>query len=323
MNKIRWGILGTMWISETIAKAIQTSNNSELTAIGSRSLDTAKAFACKYKLKKYYDDYQRLLSDPEIDAIYIGLPNHLHKEWIIKSAEAGKHILCEKPFVLTIDEAEEVFVAVKKYNVFCMEALMYRFHPFTQFFIDLAHSKHIGEIKSISATYTINIANVENKTAGGAVRNLGCYPLSLTRLIAQEEPVDMIFSGVLNSATKSDNASMTQLKFANGIIATILTANNLPSWWQFTIIGNKGIIDIKSNPWLPGNNNQLMVKIENTEEIIHFSVEKPLYTYQIEFAAEHIRKKVLSPEPHGITWEHSLGNAAIIEKWLNQIRYRC
>ena len=107
-ERVKWGILGTSYISKVMAKAIQESSTSELTAVGSRSLSTAQLFSEEFSIPKFYDDYQLVLNDDEVNVIYIGLPNHCHKEWIIRAALAGKHILCEKPFVVSISDAHEV-----------------------------------------------------------------------------------------------------------------------------------------------------------------------------------------------------------------------
>jgi predicted dehydrogenase len=320
VRKIKWGILGTSWISSVMAEAIQASDTSELVAIGSRDAGRAIKFAKKHNIKKYYADYLKLLSDPDIDAVYIGLPNHLHKEWIIRCAEARKHILCEKPFVLNIQEAEEALSAIKEHHVFCMEALMYHCHPFIKYLQDLTESKIVGDIKSISAAYTVNIFDKENKTAGGAIRNLGCYPLSLVRLLAKEEPEKILALGQLDASLTSDHVSIAVCRFKNGMTATITAANNLDWWWQFTIFGTKGILNVITNPWLPGNNNQIIIKIGEKEEVLNFNADKPLYTYQIECVANHINKGLLSPIAPGISWEHSFGNVAMMDHWLTQVK---
>lgn len=115
---LRWAILGTSFISGVLAQAIDEVDNCELIAVGSRHLDTAKTFSEKYKIKKYYLSYDEVLADENVDIVYIGLPNHLHKEWTIKSAKAGKHILCEKPFTVTAQEAQETINVIRENNVF-------------------------------------------------------------------------------------------------------------------------------------------------------------------------------------------------------------
>ncbi len=320
MQKIRWGILGTMWIADAMVEAIQSTELSAVLGVASRSETRAQAFADKYGIKHRYSDHQQLLDNPDIDAVYIGLPNHLHKEWIIRCAKAGKHILCEKPFVLNAAEAEEALAAVKKHQVFCMEALMYRCHPFIEQLRDLIASGVIGEIKCITAAYTANIAGLANTTAGGAIRNLGCYPLSLTRTLLEDEPLSILSTGQLGASDGNDHVAAAILTFKNGVTATITTADNVDMHSQFTVYGSEGVIDVLTNPWLPDTINQVMLKTDGEQETLTFHADKMLYAYQIDCAAEHISRAQLSPQAPAVTWEHSLGNAALIEAWLKQVK---
>lgn len=319
IRKIKWGILGTKWISAVMVDAIQKSTTSEVIAVGSRDVTRAMEFAQKHQIKKYYNNNE-LLTDPEIDAIYIGLPNHLHKEWIIRCAQAGKHILCEKPFVLNMQEAQEAFDAVKKHHVFCMEALMYRCHPFIVRLEELMDAKKIGDIQSITATYNVNIAAEENHTAGGAIRSLGCYPASLVRLLLKEEPQHILGMGKVDDKKKSDNVSVAICRFKNDVIATITTSDTIDWWWQFTIFGTKGIIDVETNPWLPSESNRLVIKIGDQTEIVEVNAEKSLYSYQIDYVGHQIIEKINEPKNPGVTWEHTLGNVAFLENWLTQVK---
>lgn len=321
---IRWGILGTSLISEVMASAIRESKTSELTAIASRSPATAQSFAEKFGLTTFYHGYEALLADPGIDAVYIGLPNHLHKEWIIRAAKAGKHILCEKPFVTTVAEAEEVFAVVAKANVFCMEALMYRCHPFTKKLQELIHDKIIGDIKLFKTIYTANIAHVANETAGGSIRNLGCYPISLVRLLANAEPEEMVSLGRMNKKTGHDSQASTILRFDNQMLAVVSTADDMDMFWQFDVYGTQGHLKVKTNPWLPGlEDNKLFIYREGKADPMEISVvaDKSLYTYQIDTVNQRLLAEQFSGEDHeGVSWQHSLGNIAVLEKWLQQVK---
>jgi len=318
---IRWGILGTSFISEVIAHAIRESETGELFAIGSRSIASAKQFAEKYAIPKYYADYQELLHDDDIDAIYIGLPNHLHKEWIVHAALAGKHILCEKPLVLNVLEAQEVIAQVEKSRVFCMEALMYSCHPFTRKLQELVDSKMIGDIKLYTATYTANIAEIANSTAGGSIRNLGCYPLSLVRLLAKTEPVDLCAMGRISQQNKTDNQASVILKFLDNSMAVISTADDIDMFWQFDIYGTEGHLKVLTNPWLPALNNTMVIhrNDEKTPIEIHVKAEKPLYTYQIDTVGNHILNKKDTQTYPVISLSDSLGNVRVLETWLQQV----
>lgn len=325
-TKIRWAILGTSFISRTMAKAIKDSSFAELLAIGTGSLDksaeTAKAFAKDFSIPIVHKHYQAVLDDPNIDAVYIGLANHLHKDWIIRCAKAGKHILCEKPLVLDLNEAEEVLAAIKKYNVFCMEALMYRCHPFIHELQNLIKDpgQGIGRIKTIHATYYANFAHLENPIAGGAIRNLGCYPVSLIRLLMNEEPSEIQAQGLLNADETRDHTAMAILKFKNNVMAQVSTSNNTDTWSQFHLVGEKGVLSVKTNPWMPSEENRVVINRDGIEKEYCFTAEKPLYTYQIDLVSKHIRSGQFMLDNHeGITWQHSLGNIAVLEEWRRQV----
>ena len=319
---IKWGILGTSYISEVMANAIQASETSQLVAVGSRSLTTAKNFSTKFSIPRVYDDYQKLLNDNNIDAVYIGLPNHLHKEWIIRCAEAGKNILCEKPFVISIDEAQEVISAIKKSNVFCMEALMYQCHPFTKKIQEIIRNKVIGDVKLYNATYTAHIADVANPTAGGSIRNLGCYPISLVRLLANAEPIEIHGTGRINHENNTDNQASVVLKFDDESMAVVSTADDIKMSWQFDVYGTKGFLKVVTNPWLPNcDNNKVFIYLndETAPSEISVNAEKSLYTYQIDLTNMQIMNKGIN-DFNEKTLLDSLGNTIVLENWLQQVK---
>lgn len=320
-NPIKWGILGTSYISEVMAKAIQESSTGVLSAIGSRSLSIAKKFADQFAIPKFYDDYQALLNDDNIDAVYIAFPNHLHKEWIIRSALAGKHILCEKPFVINANEARDVISIVNKSTVVCMEALMYRYHPFTKKLQELVHDEIIGDIKLFNATYTANIAEIANPTAGGSIRNLGCYPISLVRLLANAEPIEIQSIGRMNPDTQTDNQASVLLKFQNNSMAVISTADDIEMFWQFDIYGTQGSIKAMTNPWMPDcNNNKIFIfRNDNKNPIeINVTAEKSLYTYQIDVVGNYVKSGDFKNH-NKVSLLDSLGNAIVLEEWFKQV----
>lgn len=325
-DKVRWGILGTSFISEVMAQAIQESTTSQLVAIGSRSVSTAEAFANKFSIPKFYTDYQSLLNDAEIDAVYIGLPNHLHKEWVIRCAQAKKHILCEKPFVISAKEAEEAFAVVEKSNVVCMEALMYRYHPLTKKLRELIQNKVIGDIKLFNATYTANIATVANPTAGGSIRNLGCYPISLVRLLANAEPSEITALGRFNHGNPNDNQASAILKFENKAMAVVSTADDVEMFWQFDVYGTNGSLKMITNPWLPDrDNNKIMINYHNKTPVeINVTAEKSLYTYQIDALNNKILNNKIrndnSIHDDEVSWQDSLGNITVLDTWLQQVK---
>ncbi|MFC0214965.1 Gfo/Idh/MocA family protein [Paenibacillus chartarius] len=195
-SKLRWGILGCAGIAKrSVIPGIRESELGEVTAIASRDLDKAKETAASLDIARAYGSYEELLADPEIDAVYIPLPNHLHKEWTIRAAEAGKHVLCEKPIALTAEEAAEMVAASRKAGVHFEEAFMYRHHPRYKMIKDVLASGEIGEVRGIHGTFTFNSAankgNVRFRRdwGGGALYDVGVYPISAARLLLGAEPV--------------------------------------------------------------------------------------------------------------------------------------
>lgn len=327
-HKVRWGILGTSKISKVMANAIHESTVSELLGIASRSHTSAKAFADECNVAKCYDQYDALLSDPEIDAVYIGLPNHLHKEWIIRAALAGKHILCEKPFVTNLQDAQDVLAMVRKANVFCMEALMYRCHPFITKLRELMQEKVIGEVRLFNAVYMADIASVANKTEGGSILNLGCYPISLVRLLAgcahgkqTAEPSDVISIGEMDGKRNNDSRASVVMHFPNQMMAMVSVADDMGMYSQFDIYGTEGHLKAITNPWMPAHKNKIVIHRKGESDIeIEVSADQSLYSYQIDTVSRSIMDGKFVDDHEGISWLDTLGNTIVLEAWLKQVK---
>lgn len=219
LKKLRWGILGSAAIAKrAVIPGIQGSDRNEVAAIASRDLKKSKDVAKQFGIANAYGSYEELLADDTIDAVYIPLPNHLHLEWTLKAAEAGKHILCEKPLALTSGEAQQMADACQRAGVQLAEAFMYRWHPRYNEIASIIASGEIGEVRSISSSFTFNNAgdsgNVRYRKewGGGSLYDVGCYPISAARLLLGQEPVaatahamfspqhddvDMMLSGLL------------------------------------------------------------------------------------------------------------------------------
>ena len=220
---LRWGVLGTANIGRAVNPAIHASHNGTLVSIASRDAGKARTYAEKWSIPRYHASYMALLKDPEIDAVYIPLPNGLHKEWTIHAAEHGKHVLCEKPLALTAADCREMQRAADLHGVRLMEAFMYRFHPRTEQVIARAHSGALGAVRAIRSAFTFRLTNPTNvrldeTLGGGALFDVGCYCVSISRTIAHAEPVD-----VQAWATWTDRGVDEQLagsmRFADGLVA--------------------------------------------------------------------------------------------------------
>src|SRR5213595_2300650 len=197
-QKVKWGVLGVAAIAvKKVIPAMQKGEWSEITAIASRDSRKAHDAAGKLGIPKAYGSYEELLSDPHVEAIYNPLPNHLHVPWSIKAAEAGKHVLCEKPVALTVAEARTLLASRDKNEVLIGEAFMVRTHPQWVRTRGLIASGRIGPLKAISGVFSYfnrdstNIRNVQ-EWGGGGLMDIGCYPINTSRFVYGEEPTRVV-----------------------------------------------------------------------------------------------------------------------------------
>lgn len=320
---VRWGILGTSFISEEMAVAINESVKGQLGAIASRDAERAQDFAEKFSVSKIYSRYQDLLNDPNLDAIYIGLPNHLHREWTLKALEAGKHVLCEKPLALNEREVQDMITAANTRELVCMEAIMYRCHPLIQKLRTLIQQKVIGKIKLFQAVYTAKIAHLANPIAGGAIYNLGCYPLSLIRYLSDAKPVSFKAYGNVNSDhSHNDTMASVILGFDDQSMATITVSDDLAMSWQFVVWGTEGRLEMITNPWFPVCGEQVFKIYNSSEEQpreIQVSSPYSVYTYQI----NTFNQLILEPESQmqeQISLQESLENIRLLDQWRKAVQ---
>lgn len=319
---INWGILGTSFISEQMALAISESSDGHLYAIGSRSQAGARKFADKYPADVIYDNFQSLIEDPKVDVVYIALPNHLHKLWMLRCFEHGKPVLCEKPLVLTEGDAKEVIEAAKKTGLFCMEALMYRCHPVSKKLSSILESGILGDIQTYQAYYAAKIDELANPEGGGAINNLGCYPLSLVLFLAQAIPSNLIATGKKHPTyNKNDSLASAMLTFEDNSIATITTSDALDFHWSFKVFGTKGRLEMVTNPWLPLPGEQIIHLYPNeqeTPEVIRLETPLSVYTYQINTVNDAL-SSVPDSAFEGVTLLESLSVTRVLESWRNQV----
>ena len=251
MKKIRWGVLSTARIgTETVIPAMQLSEYCTVTAIASRQLEKAQAAARQLGIEKAYGSYEELLSDPNIDAVYIPLPNHLHVPWTINALKAGKHVLCEKPIGLSAAEAQKLLETSRKFPYLkVMEAFMYRHHPQWQRAKQRVTEGKIGELRTIQtffSYYNTDPDNIRNKAdiGGGGLMDIGCYCISLSRFIFEAEPWRVCGIMEEDPNMKVDRLTSGILEFASGT-STFTCATQLVPYQRVNIFGTKGRIEIE------------------------------------------------------------------------------
>lgn len=246
---LRWGIISTGRIAGAFAEALVPSEEARMVAVASRAQEPAAAFARTYGIPRAYGSYAELLADPEVEAVYIGLPNSLHAEWTIKAAQAGKHILCEKPLGVSRAEAETMFEAARAGGVWLMEAFMYRFHPRTLKVKELIDSGAIGKVLLIRASFGFTVTSPANvrlsaELAGGALMDVGCYCVNFARMVVGAAPSRV--AAVARPAESGVDATLAAtLDYAGGALAQISCSLTSSHHHLAQIIGSAGIIEVE------------------------------------------------------------------------------
>lgn len=331
MTKIRWGIIGPGSIAKAFRDGLKQSQSGVLAAIATRTPDRP-GLAEEFVGARIVQGYEALLPDPEIDAVYIAVPHPLHAEWAIKAAEAGKHALVEKPLALSAHEADAVLHAHKKAGTFVGEAFMYRLHPQTAKILDLVRSGTIGEVRMIQSSFGFSMGRFQpehrlfaSELAGGGIMDVGCYPVSMARLVAGAvdgkpfaDPVKVAGSATLN-AEGTDDWAAAMLTFANGIVAQVSCAvmANLDN--VLRIHGSDGRIEVPDFWFAGGNRDQGLGRIDvirkGQTETISVNETAHVYSFEAEAASQAIlagRQEFSEP---GMSWADSLGNLRVLDKW--------
>jgi predicted dehydrogenase len=246
-SPLRIGILGCANIAKQFSRDVASSQQARVVAVASRSADTAAAFAVAQRIGRHHGSYEALLSDDEIDAVYVPLPNSLHAEWAIKAAEAGKHVLCEKPLALRRDEAGSMFDAAKRHGVMLLEAFPYYFQPQTGAMLDLLRQGAIGRVRSIQASFGFTLSSPQGnirmnpELGGGALLDAGSYPLSLIRLVMGCAP-QRVQADASWDESGVDMSLAATLYYADGARAQLSCAMDTANHRLAHIVGTQGSI---------------------------------------------------------------------------------
>jgi xylose dehydrogenase (NAD/NADP) len=252
-RRLRWGVLGTAGITATVVPAMARSEHGAVVAVASRTLDRAQDRARGLGIPTAYGSYGELLADPAIDAVYIPLPNFLHHEWVLAAAAAGKHVLCEKPLAVTADQAREMVDAADAAGVVLAEAFMYGHHPRYDRLHEVVRSGEIGEVRSITGTFTFDASDEPGLTifaghpGSGAVYDVGCYVLHAARTLLGSEPVAVTAHAQLSAAHAGvDMMTCALVEFPDGVSLLLQCGMWSADEDSLRILGSKGRIEVPS-----------------------------------------------------------------------------
>ena len=245
-DRVRWGVLSTAKIgTQKVIPAMQQGERSTIRAIASRDLAKAREAAAALDVPTAYGSYEELLADPEVDAIYNPLPNHLHVEWSIRALEAGKHVLCEKPVGLDVADAEKLLAASRRHpELKVMEAFMYRHHPQWQRAKKKIEAGDVGELRTIQSFfsyYNDDPNNVRNQAeiGGGGLMDIGCYPISVSRFIFDAEPLKVVGTIERDPNFGTDRLTSAVMEFEQGT-TTFICSTQLSPYQEVLIEGTEG-----------------------------------------------------------------------------------
>lgn len=251
MSRLRWGILSTADIGMTkVIPAIQRAEGCEVVAIASRTLERAAAAATRLGIPRAYGSYEELLASGEVDAVYIPLPNDLHAEWTIRAAEAGKHVLCEKPLAMSSAQAEEMAAACAGAGVKLAEAFMYRHHPSWTETVRLVRTGAIGELQAVQSFFSYHNddpANIRNRVehGGGAIMDIGCYCINLSRVLFAAEPTRVEALVRRDPEMGIDIVTSAVLGFPGGGQSSFACSIRAEPYQRVHVFGTRGRIEIE------------------------------------------------------------------------------
>jgi len=307
---LQWGMLSTARINDALFSPLKISQRNRLLAVASRSQEKADQYAKKKKIGRAYGSYEALLADPEIDVVYNPLPNHLHAEWTIKAVEAGKHVLCEKPLALSLDEVDAMAAAAEKHNRVVAEAFMYRTHPQTLKAREIVKDGSLGRIRMVHGSFTFMMTNQDDirwkpEWGGGGLWDIGCYPLSYTRSVLESEPEE-VFGRQVIGPSGVDEVFAAQLRFPGDILAQFDCSVKIPFHVFMEIVGDEGTLSIP-HPFNPGVRETLyLTRSGKTKEI---AVKGP-ETYLPE--VEDMADAILNGKSQHVSLADSRANVAAI-----------
>jgi xylose dehydrogenase (NAD/NADP) len=287
---VRWGVLSTARINDAVIRGARKSDRVDVLAVASRDQARADAYARRNGYPRAYGTYDALLDDPDIEAVYISLPNSLHVEWSIRALDAGKHVLCEKPLDRSPEEVQRAFDAAEQADRFLMEGFMWRHHPQTLRLKELVHEGAIGELRLVGAAFSFQLTRLEDvrmrpELQGGALLDVGCYCVSAARLLAGEP--EAVYGEQVLSSSGVDVRFAATMRFPGEVLAHFDCAFDLPARSVVEVVGSEGSL-VSSDPFILGDGRALELRrADGVEPVAVDHVNK--YQLELENLGDAIR----------------------------------
>ena len=288
-NQVNWGIVSTADINRKVIPGAKESPKVDLLAVASRTQERADAYAGEWGIPRAYGSYDAMLADPDIEAVYISLPNTLHTEWSIRAAEAGKHVLCEKPFTRHPDEVTEAWDAADRAGRLLSEAFMYRHNPQTKKAKALVDEGAIGELRLIRSTFSYSLYDLDNirlrtDVEGGSLMDVGCYNVSWSRLIAGEP--ERVWGEACYGPSGTDWIFTGTMRFPNDVIAVFDCGTALTNRDEVEIVGSEGSLFLDD----PYHCNTPVIEVRRSDGAERIELEREdSYRLELENVGDALR----------------------------------
>ncbi len=286
MNTVRWGLVSTAHINDKVIPALRTAARSQLIAVASRDKDKSIDYAQKWEIPLAFGSYQEMLDSDQVDAVYISLPNHLHAEWTVRALQAGKHVLCEKPFALSLDEVDQMIAASKETKRCLAEAFMYLHHPQMALVKEWVNSGRLGEISLVRGVFNYSIEKEDNVRlepayGGGCMWDVGVYPMSFAQFVYGGPP-DSVSAWQWIGDSGVDEGFAAQMCFRSGRLAQISASFHSPLYTMAEVIGTEGRL-LLDRPFSMLDRPPQMWFYRSQEEVVQVPVpEAPNYLGEVE-----------------------------------------
>ena len=310
---LNWGIISTAHIAEkAVIPAIRMVKNNQVVAVASRDLNRATAFAAKMDIPKAYGSYQELLNDPNVQAVYIPLPNSDHKQWTIKALEAGKHVLVEKSFALSADEAQEMVSSALEHGLILMENFMYRYSSRFDKVVELVQKGELGKLKLIQSSFSWNLTNPDDirlsaNLGGGSLLDLGTYCVNFQRQLAGREPV-AVSCRFYQGNTSVDLQAVGSLSFGDQLETQFFSSFAATGQQYTRIVGTEGVLEVPQSFNNGGQKTEAFLIKNNETKRLTFRAENDYRSL-----LEHFYQVVISRESPRFPLADAVNNMLVLE----------
>lgn len=312
-EELNWGILSTSHIGEkAVIPAIRLVKNNQVIAVASRDLTRATTFAAKMEIPKAYGSYQDLLRDPDVQAVYIPLPNSEHKEWTLKALEAGKHVLVEKSFAMNADEAQEMVSSALEHGLILMESFMYRYNSRITKIIEMVRKGELGKLKMIQSSFSWNLTNPDDirlsaNLGGGTLLDLGTYCVNFHRLLAGREPVT-VSCRTYQGNTTVDLQAAGSLSFGEQLETQFFSSFAAAGQQSTRIVGTEGVLEVPRSFNNGGDRTEAFLTKDNVTKHLTFKGENDYRS-----VVEHFYQVVISRESPRFPLSDAVNNMLVLE----------